>query len=86
MVSKNVLFDEVDLSGPCLVLLVLKGTDDYKGHAVCLIRGLVFDASTETSVVFNRSNLDLCCGDGEVFNFHECLIELACINNKNTSA
>jgi hypothetical protein len=56
-VSKNVLFEEVDLPSPCLVLLVLKGTDDYTGHAVCLIHGLMFDDSNKTGVLFNRSNL-----------------------------
>jgi hypothetical protein len=63
-VSKNVLFDEVDMSGPCLVVLVLIGTGDHTGHVMCLIHGLVFDASNETGSVFNRSNLYLCCGDG----------------------
>jgi hypothetical protein len=50
---------EADLLCPFLVLLVLKGTDDYTGHVMCLIGGLVFDASNKTGGVFNRSNLDL---------------------------
>jgi hypothetical protein len=53
-----------------LFLLVLRGTDDYTGHAVCLIRGLVFDAPEKSGVIFNRRNLDLCCGDGAVVKFH----------------
>jgi hypothetical protein len=69
-VSKNVLFEEVDPSGPGLFLLVIRGTDDYKYHDACLIHGLVFDASNETGEVLNRGNLDLCCGDGEVVKFH----------------
>jgi hypothetical protein len=58
-VSKNVFFDGVDPSGPDLVLLVLRGTDDYTGHSVCLMRGLVFDASNKSGVIFNIHNLDL---------------------------
>jgi hypothetical protein len=50
MATKNVMFDEVDPYCPCLVLLVLRGTDDYTGHAVCLICGLVFDASNKTGI------------------------------------
>jgi hypothetical protein len=60
----------VDPSGPYLVLLVLRGIDDYKGHDVCLIGGLVFDASNKSGVVLNRRNLDLCCGDKAVVKFH----------------
>jgi hypothetical protein len=68
-VSKSVLFEEVDPSGPGLFLLVLRGTDDYTGHAVCLIHGIVCDASNETGFLFNRGNLELFCGDGEVVKF-----------------
>jgi hypothetical protein len=50
--------------------LVLIGTDDYTVHAVFLIHGLVLDASNDTVVVFNRGNIDLCCGDGEVVKFY----------------
>jgi hypothetical protein len=43
-VMKNVFFAAIDASYTSLSLLVLRGTDDYKGHAFCLMRGLIFDA------------------------------------------
>jgi hypothetical protein len=63
-VVKNVPFEAINVSSPFLSLLVLRGTDDYKGHAVCLMRDLIFDASNKTGITFDRKNLDLCCGDG----------------------
>jgi hypothetical protein len=43
-VMKKVPFEAIDASSTSLSLLVLRGTDDYKGHEVCLMRGLIFDA------------------------------------------
>jgi hypothetical protein len=43
-VVKNVPFEAINVCYMSLSLLVLRGTDDYKGHAVCLMRGLIFDA------------------------------------------
>jgi hypothetical protein len=70
MVTKNVPFEAIDASSTSLSLLVFRGTDDYKGHAVCLMRGLIFDASNKTGVSFDQKNLDLCCGDGVAVEFH----------------
>jgi hypothetical protein len=50
---KNVPFEAITVSSMYLSLLVLRGTDDYKGHAVCLIGGLIFDASNKTGVTFD---------------------------------
>jgi hypothetical protein len=47
---KNVPFESIDTTSPSLLLLVLRGTDDYKGHAVCFMRGLIFDASNKAGV------------------------------------
>jgi hypothetical protein len=69
-VVKNVPFEAINVSSPFLSLIVLRGTDDYKGHAVCLMGGLIFDASNKTGVTFDRKNLDLCCGDGVSVKFH----------------
>jgi hypothetical protein len=69
-VMKNVPFEAIDASSTSLSLLVLRGADDYKGHAVCLMRGLIFDASNKTGVIFDQKNLGLCCGDGVAVTFH----------------
>jgi hypothetical protein len=44
-VVKNVPFEAINVCSMSLTLLVLRGTDDYKWHAVCLMRGLIFNAS-----------------------------------------
>jgi hypothetical protein len=69
-VMKNVPFEAIDASSTSLFLLVLRGMDEYKGHAFCLMRGLIFDASNKTGVSFDQKNLDLCCGDGVAVKFH----------------
>jgi hypothetical protein len=69
-VMKNVPFESIDTTSTSLLLLVLRGTDDYKGHAVCFMRGLIFDASNKAGVRIDRKNLDLCCGDGVAVKFH----------------
>jgi hypothetical protein len=67
---KNVPVEVINVCSMSLSFLVLRGTDDYKGHAVCLMRDLIFDASNKTGVTFDRKNLDLCCGDGVSVKFH----------------
>jgi hypothetical protein len=70
MVMKNVPSEEIDASSTSLSLLVSRGTDEYKGHAVCLMRSLIFDISNKTGVSFDQNNLDLCRGDGVGVKFH----------------
>jgi hypothetical protein len=67
---KNVPFKAIDASYKSLSLIVLRGMNYYKGHAVCLMRGLIFDASNKTGVSFDQKNLDLCCGNGVAVKFH----------------
>jgi hypothetical protein len=57
-VMKNVPFESIDTTSTSLLLLVLIGTDDYKGHAVCFMRGLIFEASNKAGVRIDRKNLD----------------------------
>jgi hypothetical protein len=52
-VMKNIPFEAIDASSTSLSLLVLRSTDDYKGHAFCLMRGLIFDASNKMGVSFD---------------------------------
>jgi hypothetical protein len=69
-VMNNVPFESIDTISMSLLLLVLRGTDDYKGHAVCFMLGLIYDASNKAGVKIDRKNLDLCCGDGVALTFH----------------
>jgi hypothetical protein len=69
-VVKNVPFEAMNVCSVSLSLLIFRGTDDYKGHAVCLMRGLIFNTSNKTGVTFDHKNLDLCCGDGVSVKFH----------------
>jgi hypothetical protein len=77
-VMKNVPFKSIDTTSTSLLLLVLRGADDYKGHAVCFMRGLIFEASNKAGVRIDRKNLDLCCGDGVAVKFHSAFCLYTC--------
>ena len=43
------------------LILILKGSDGYLGHAITLVDDLIFDSNLLEALTFNKESIDWCC-------------------------